>query len=194
MQGFKLARRALLLGAVLLMGCSSKAQHWALTDISGHLPDLDFALTSDRGQPVTAKNYDGDVVMMYFGYTHCPDVCPTTLANMAAVMRALGPQANNVRMLFVSVDPARDTPALLHTYVRAFSRRAVGLTGSESAIADVARRYRVAYEDEKPDANGNYAVTHGSAIYIFDKGGHARLLALTTNSVAQITRDVRQLL
>lgn len=194
MQGLKLARRALLLSAVALMGCSSKPQDWALTNISGLLPDLNFTLTSDQDRPVTAKNYQGDVVMLYFGYTHCPDVCPTTMARMAAVMQALGSQANDVRMIFVSVDPARDTPSLLHTYVHAFNRHAVGLTGSESAIVDVARRYRVAYEDEKPDASGNYAVTHSSAIYIFDKSGRARLLAASNNTVAQITHDVRRLL
>lgn len=183
-----------LLCAALLAGCGSKPQQWSLTDVSGHVPDLDFSLTSDQGRAVTAQDYRGNVVMLYFGYTHCPDVCPTTMAHLAAVMKKLGNAADHVKILFVSVDPARDTPKLLHAYVTAFTPRAVGLTGTDSMVAAVAHRYRVAYEAEKPGADGNYDVTHSSAIYIFDPQGKARLLATSTDSVAAIAHDVHQLL
>ncbi|APR96384.1 hypothetical protein PATSB16_30460 [Pandoraea thiooxydans] len=191
---FRKSTRLLLLCALLLAGCGSKPQQWSLTDVTGHLPDLQFSLTSDQGRAVSAKDYRGDVVLLYFGYTHCPDVCPTTMAHLAAVMQKLGAAADHVRILFVSVDPARDTPALLHEYVTAFSPRAVGLTGSNNELATVARRYRVAYEAEKPGANGNYEVTHSSAVYIFDASGRARLLATPDDSIDAMTHDIRQLL
>ncbi|WHZ10006.1 MAG: SCO family protein [Burkholderiaceae bacterium] len=194
MTNFKALLRLMLLGVLLLVGCSSRPQHWLLTDVSGHLPDLKFSLTSDQGHPVTDEDYRGDVVMLYFGYTHCPDVCPITMARLAAVMQHLGKGADQVRILFVSVDPARDTPALLHAYVTAFDPHAVGLTGTDGMIATVARRYRVAYEPEKPNADGSYDVTHSSAVYIFDKDGRAHLLATPTDSIDAITHDVRQLL
>ncbi|TAN09132.1 MAG: SCO family protein [Burkholderiaceae bacterium] len=194
MASLTIARRAMLLSVLLLAGCSNGSRHWQLTDISGHLPNLEFALTSDQGRAVTARDYHGDVVMLYFGYTHCPDVCPATLARLSAVMQHLGNKADKVKILFVSVDPARDTPAMLHTYDAAFGPHVIGLTGSENAIIDVARRYRVAYQAGKPDADGNYDVTHSSGVYIFDENGRARLLATNASSIGEITYDVNQLL
>jgi protein SCO1/2 len=108
-----------------LSGCQRSAPlPFRLTDVSGHMPDLDFKLTDDHGKPVTGADYRGKVVLLYFGYTHCPDVCPLTLAQLHVVMQRLGPLADGARILFVSVDPARDTPAVMHAYVNAFDPRA----------------------------------------------------------------------
>ncbi|MEO6959913.1 MAG: SCO family protein, partial [Burkholderiaceae bacterium] len=135
-------------------------------------------------------------VLMFFGYATCPDVCPTTLAQLAQVMQKLGPSAKQVSILFISVDPHRDTPEKLQAYVNAFDKDAIGLTGTEQQIADVARRYRVAYQIEKPttaDTN-DYVVAHGRGVYIFDQKGRARLLAADTNSVQALTEGILSVL
>ena len=180
--------------SLLLAACSHAPSPWLLTDVRGHLPDLRFHLVNDLGQPVTGASYRGKVVLLYFGYTHCPDVCPTTLAHLTVVLQNLGPLAQHVRVLFVSVDPKRDTPALLRAYTSAFGPHIIGLTGTPEAIARVAKRYRVAYSYGKPDAQGNYVVNHSAAIFIFDARGRARLLATERDTVAQLTHDLHLLL
>ncbi|BBD79647.1 SCO family protein [Aerosticca soli] len=184
-----------LLALLMLAACSSSApQPWRLTDISGHMPDLDFNLVDDGGRAVSGRDYRGKVVLLYFGYTHCPDVCPMTLAQLHVVMQRLGPLADDARILFVSVDPARDTPAVLHAYVNAFDPRAVGLTGSPRAIEALVKRYRSAFSREPPRSDGQYEVSHSSAIYIFDRDGKARLLATPAHPQDDLVHDLHLLL
>lgn len=184
----------LALGAALA-GCSHPAQPWKLTDVTGHLPDLNFNLTDDTGKSATGDLFNGKTTLVYFGYTHCPDVCPETLARLTQVMQKLGPEAKNTRIAFITVDPARDTAAVLHEYVGAFdAEHTVGLTGSDHEIEWLAKRYRVAYQMEKRDPGGAYDVTHSSAVYIFDSNRHARLLATDTDSVDNITGDLRRVI
>jgi protein SCO1 len=182
--------------SLLLAACSSRsAEPWHLTDVSGHLPNLNFSLTDDGGAHVTGRDFAGKTTLLYFGYTHCPDVCPETMARLMQVLQRIGPDADKTRIVFVSVDPARDTPALLRSYVRAFDdKHAVGLTGSDRAIEAVAQRYRVAYQMEKRDPNGEYEVTHSSAVYVFDAQGHARLLATDHDSVDAIAADLKRVI
>jgi protein SCO1 len=184
------------MASVALLGaCSHTGEPWQLTNVSGHLPDLDFRLTADTGQPVTGASFHGYTTLAYFGYTHCPDICPETMARLMQVMSKLGPDAKNVRILFISVDPARDTPAALHSYVAAFdAQHALGLTGSDSQIESLAQRYRVAYQMEKRDPDGNYEVTHSSAVYVFDAQGHARLLATESDTPDAIAHDLRRVI
>lgn len=195
-----LRRRLTALGIGLCValggaGCSQHGEPWQLTDVSGHLPDLDFTLTGDDGKPVAADSLKGRASLVYFGYTHCPDVCPETMGRLMQVIDKLGPDAQKVRILFVSVDPARDTPKALHDYVGAFdAQHARGLTGTDSQIEDMARHYRVAYQMEKREPNGNYEVTHSSAVYIFDAHNHARLLATDHDTPDVIARDVRRII
>jgi protein SCO1 len=178
-----------------LTGCTHQEEPWHLTNVSGHLPDLDFSLVADDGKPVTGQSFKGDTALVYFGYTHCPDVCPETMARLMQVMSKLGPDAQKVRILFITVDPARDTPKALHDYVGAFdAQHAVGLTGSDAQIETLARKYRVAYQMEKRDPNGDYDVTHSSAIYVFDAQGHARLLATGSDSADAIADDLRRII
>lgn len=167
-----------------------------LHPIRGFLPDLDFELTAAGGKTVTEKDFAGKVVMMFFGYASCPDICPTTMVQLSQVMQALGPQSEHVRILFVSVDPHRDTPEILQAYVNAFDRNAIGLTGSERQIAQLARRYRVAYQIEKPRGADPeaYEVAHSRGIYMFDANGKARVLASDGESVEKLTAAVRSLL
>jgi len=179
--------------SLCLTACHQQ-QDWKLTDVSGHMPDLQFSLTSDTGAPITEAAFKGDITLVFFGYTHCPDVCPATMARLSQVMQQLGADADHVRIAFISVDPHRDTPPILQAYVRAFDpQHAVGLTGSDQAIADLARRYRVAYELGKPGPDGNYEVDHSAAIYIFDGQHHIRLMATDNDSAETLTHDLRLL-
>jgi protein SCO1 len=190
------ARRTGIVAGILLLGaCSHPGKPWELTNVSGHLPDLDFALTADNGQHVTGSSFLGKTTLVYFGYTHCPDVCPETMARLMQVLAKLGPDAHNVRILFISVDPARDTPQALHAYVDAFdAQHARGLTGSDAQIESLAKRYRVAYQMEKRDPDGSYEVTHSSAVYVFDAQGRARLLATDQNTPDAIAHDLRRVI
>lgn len=184
----------LLAGVALLGGCQHSAAPWRLTDLTGHMPDLAFNLTNDEGHAVDAAHYRGKVTLLYFGYTHCPDVCPLTMAQLHVVMQKLGPLADRTQILFVSVDPARDTPAVLHEYVNAFDPHAVGLTGPPKALEALAKRYRSAFSREPARADGGYAVSHSSAIYIFDGKGHARLLATPADPQDDVVHDLHRLL
>ena len=161
--------------------------------VRGFLPDLRFNLVGPGEAPVTEDDYRGKVVMMFFGYSSCPDICPTTMAQLSQVMHMLGDDAEKVRILFVSVDPHRDTSEKLQSYVKAFDTHAIGLTGTEKQVADVARRYRVAYEIEKPRSNdpNNYEVAHSRGVYIFDAKGKAVILASDSESVEALTAAVR---
>lgn len=177
--------------AALLAACTSQPA-WQLNDVHGHLPDLKFQMTNDLGQPVTAKTYRGKVVLLYFGYTHCPDVCPLTLVHLHTVLQRLGKQAEGVRILFVTVDPSRDTVPVLHQYVTAFDPRIVGLTGTQDAITQLTKRYRTFYKPEAPDPkSGGYEVTHSSAIYFFDREGRAQVLATPGASNDEMLHDLK---
>lgn len=189
-------RRFLLpaLGALLLAACGHTPPPWQLNDVHGHLPDLQFQLTNDLGKPVTAADFRGQYVMMYFGYTNCPDVCPLTLVHLHQVMQKLGTEAGKVRILFVSVDPARDTPQVLHQYVTAFDPRIVGLTGTPRQIAAMAKSYRAAFNRDAAQPNGGYEVSHSSGIYIFDKQGRARLLGTSADTPDAFAHDMKLLI
>lgn len=175
----------------LLVACAQSAPQWQLEDVEGHLPDLAFKLTSDASETVTEKDFAGKVVLLYFGYTHCPDVCPLTLGRVHTALQRLGAHADHVHVLFVSVDPARDTPQALHTYVSVFDSRITGLTGSPSAIESLAKRYRAVFDRKTGKSGGNYDVSHSSGIYVFDTGDKARLLATPDASIDAMVHDLR---
>lgn len=180
--------------ATAVAGCGG-GRDWRMTNITGLMPALKFTLTdAATGGRVDAARFKGKVVLMYFGYTHCPDVCPMTLANLAAAVRTLGERADGVRILFVSVDPARDTVAVLKGYAQAFGPQVVGLRGGQDQLRRLTKRYRVTYGYEKPDASGNYVVSHSSAVYVFDREGRVRLLAQQTDRTADLAHDLKALL
>lgn len=179
---------------LFLLGSAAAAN---LHPVRGFLPDLRFSLQAAGPKTVSQDDFKDKVVMMFFGYASCPDICPTTLAQLGLVMEDLGNDAEQVRIIFVSVDPHRDTPDSLARYVAAFDgKHTTGLTGSEKQIADLARRYRVAFQIEKPDpkAPENYEVSHSRGVYIFDQQGRARYLAPDTESVQVLADGVRSLL
>ncbi len=191
------ATRALALTLALglaLCGCTQRQLGHHLTDVSGLVAPLEFHMTDQDGAPVSAASYRGDVVMLYFGYTHCLDACPTTLATLADAIGQLGAQGKRVRVLFVTVDPRRDSEPVLKRYVSNFGPQFVGLRGTRAQLTDMIKRYRVSYHYEKPDANGAYEVDHSSAVFIFGGRGRARLLAQTGAPAAVLAADLRQLL
>jgi len=185
-----------LISIALLTGLTACQQQkpWALRDISGIVAPLEFHLTNQDGQKVDASSYRGKTVLLYFGYTHCPDVCPTTLGTLALALNRLGPDADKVRVLFVTVDPARDTVAVLKQYVNAFGPQFVGLRGSNDQTEELSRRYRIAYSRENPDRQGNYTVAHSNAVFVFDAKGNARLLGGSDDKADAIAQDLKRLI
>jgi protein SCO1/2 len=162
--------------SVALSACN-RDEGWHATDVTGISPDLKFTMTrAEDSREVTAADYRGKVALLYFGYTFCPDVCPTTLANVAEILKGLGKEANKVRVLFVTVDPDRDTPKVLNQYTDAFAPQVDGLAGTADELAALARRYRIAYSVKPNNDPSRYEVSHSPAIYVFGKEGKARLL------------------
>ena len=190
-----LRRRTLLAlsGAALTVPLPAMADRgWNGIDMTGASPPLRMALTRARdGKAVTEADYRGDIVLLTFGYTSCPDVCPLTLSNLTQVLSGLGKQADRVRVLFVTVDPDRDTDAVMTDYAKAFSPQVVGLRGTPNQIAALARTYRVAYSVKKGPP---YEVTHSNAVFFFDRHGKARLVTTDTNDSAAMAEDVKRLL
>jgi protein SCO1 len=191
-----LSRAALVLAvmSLALTACGTSEPPFALQSVGGLLPQLQFKLTDADNRPVTADDYRGKIVLLYFGYTNCPDACPTTLTTLSAVMRKLGPaNAAKMRVLFVTVDPARDTAPVLKRYVAFFGPQFVGLRGDDGELTALTKRYRVAFHREPPDHNGYYAVDHSSAIFIFDASGRARLLGQEGDGAQSIAQDLQRL-
>jgi len=189
---------ATALAGTLLGSCGSDTR-WHSTDITGSLPPLVFTMIrANDGKTVTAEDFNGKIVLLYFGYTFCPDVCPLTLANVTRALEGLGQRTDDVRLLFVTVDPERDTLPILKDYTAAFGPEFVGLRGSEDEIAALAKRYRVYYSVTPPVDDKPYIVDHSSAIYVFDQTGRARLLVSgmsTANAdINGLTSDLGKLL
>ena len=177
---------AFFFAVLTLLGCSKPS--WHMTDISGAMPRLDFHMTA-AGKSVSAADFRGKVVALYFGYSHCPDVCPATLANLADVVSRVN--SPDVTVLFVTVDPDRDTDAVMADYAKAFSPQLVGLRGTENQLASLARTYRVAYSVKQGPP---YEVMHSNAVFIFDREGKARLVTTDTGNTAAMAEDVKRLL
>lgn len=188
-------RLASILLLVLLAGCGPSGAGWHQTDITGAMPRLDFEMTrAADGRDVTASDYRGRVVLLYFGYTHCPDVCPATLANLSDVLLKLGSKARGVRVLFVTVDPERDTLPVLAQYVKAFAPEIDGLRGNANALVSLARRYRIAYHVTPASQGRPYTVMHSGAVFTFDRNGRARLVTTNTDDTQAIAVDLSRLL
>jgi protein SCO1/2 len=188
-------RLAGLCFAVMLAACGPSGSNWHATDITGSMPALDFSLmrSGDRAV-VRASDYRGKIVVLYFGYTHCPDICPATLSNLSDAIQKLGSGANDVRVLFVTVDPSRDTAPVLDAYVKSFAPQIDGLRGTDDQLTDVTRRYRVIYKVATESPGHPYEVMHSAAVFFFDRNGRARLVTTKTDDVAFVAADLKQLL
>ena len=180
--------------AVLLVGCGESRVDFHGKDITGVMEDLSFTLTDENGDTVNESIVDNKAVVLFFGYTHCPDYFPMTLTLLALAMNTLSEEEREqLRVLFVSVDPERDTQALLKEYTAYFGPEVIGLTGNKDQLDDVTKRYRTAYGYGDKDEQGNYEVSHGLAMYGFDKSGQVRLLMRNDQPVEQVADDLKAL-
>ncbi len=163
-------------------------------DITGVAWGREFHLSDHLGRPRSLADFKGQVVMIFFGYTHCPDMCPTTLAQMVQLRARLGRGAPRVQGLFVTVDPKRDTPAVLAQYVPAFDASFLGLYADEKTTAEVARDFKIFFSPRKPDPQGHYTVDHSGGVFVFDSQGELRLMLRPGSTVDEMAADVRRLL
>ena len=181
--------------ACVLAACGQQAgaPKFQLTDVTGAPWGKALALTDHTGKPRTLADFTGKVVVLFFGFTQCPDVCPTTLAEMAKVVKELGPDGGKVQVLFVSVDPERDTQQLLSQYVTAFNPAFLGLRGDAEATTKAAKEFKV-YVQKQPAKNGGYSVDHSAGTFVLDQKGQLRLFAQHNASAQALAADIRALL
>lgn len=164
------------------------------TDITGADFAHDFHLTDHNGHARTLADFKGKAVALFFGYTHCPDVCPTTMADLASAMRLMGERSNDVQVLFVTLDPERDTQELLAQYVPSFDSRFLGLYGTPEQTAAVARDFKVFYAKQESAGHDGYTIDHSAGVYAFDKAGKVRLYFKYAQKPAEIAHDLEQIL
>ena len=182
----------LCLALSALVACSPKPATFNATDITGATFARDFRLTDHTGQPRTLADYRGKVVLLFFGYTFCPDVCPTTMSEAAAALKLLGADADRVQVLFATLDPERDTQELLSRYVPGFDSRFVGLRGDRASTDATAKEYRLFAS--KVGGGGNYTLDHTAGSYLYDPEGRVRLFAGYGIGPEKLAADMRSLL
>ncbi|MGZ3253709.1 MAG: SCO family protein [Burkholderiaceae bacterium] len=179
----------------LLAACDQKQPVvFKNTDVTGLDYAKDFALTDYTGKARTLADFKGKVVAIFFGYTQCPDVCPTTMSEMANVMKQLGPLSDKVQVLFVTIDPERDTAELLSHYVPAFDPRFLGLRGDAAATEKVAKEFRVFYQKVPGKQPGSYTMDHTAGTYVFDTQGRIRLFIRNGQDTESLVHDIKILL
>lgn len=181
-----------LIFGLLLAGCTEPPR-FNSTDISGVDWGKELSLPDHHGQIRRLADFRGKAVVVFFGYTQCPDICPTTLSAMKEAMGLLGPDAAKVQVLFVTIDPERDTQALLSQYVPWFHQDFIGLRGDEATTAATAKEFKVFYS-KQPSASGGYSVDHTANSYVFDQEGRLRLLVRHGETPARIASDLKLLL
>lgn len=183
-----------LAGCDRLAALTASKPTFQAVDITGADYGAALALTDADGHPRTLADFKGKVVVVFFGYTQCPDVCPTTMAEIAAVKKQLGAAGERVQGVFVSVDPARDTPEVLKSYVGAFDPSFVALRGSEEQTAAVAKSFKVFYQQVPGKEPGRYTIDHSTGAYVFDPQGRVRLFVRYNQPIEAWTSDLKQLL
>lgn len=186
---------ALFLISIFIAACSSESEPEFLgSDISGTGLGADMAIPDTSGQLRTLQDYNGKVTVVFFGFTQCPDVCPTALAELAQTMALLDGKADDVQVLLVSVDPERDTPEILSAYVSAFHPDFVGLSGTTEQLHAAAQSFRAYYAKVPGPTPEQYSMDHTASFYVFDKKGDVRVLISGDASASDIAHDIRQLI
>jgi protein SCO1 len=185
---------AALAGAALLAGCPRGDDSFRSTDLTGASYGKALALVDHTGQARTLEDFRGKVVVVFFGFTQCPDICPTTMLTFANVRKRLGAQGRDVQVLFVTLDPERDTPQVLAQYVPAFDPTFLGLSGDAEATARAAREFKVFYERVAGRHGGSYTIDHTAASYVIDRQGQLRLYVRHSQTEDDVEADLRRLL
>ncbi|MDO4905448.1 MAG: SCO family protein [Lautropia sp.] len=193
-------RRLLTAGAALAMtvglpACTKEKPSFKLTDLSGadygNALNLTDAVTS---KPMTLEDFKGKVVFLFFGFAQCPDICPTTLLKAKEIREALGKDADKLQVVFVTLDPERDTPEVMSAYVPSFDPSFIGLRGDIPATKKAAREFRVFYQKVPNQDGSSYTLDHTAASYLIDKNGNLRLLVRYTDPVDDIVSDLKLLI
>ncbi len=178
--------------ALVLLAATRAPHEFTATVFSSASPAPEFELTGDNGDSVALSQFDDEIVLIYFGYTFCPDICPASLAELAGATSLLSTEERErVQVLMISVDPARDTPAALREYMDFFDPAFIGLTGSDAEIAAVAADYNVYYQAEEGTAATGYLVDHWAGVYVIDRGQLTASFSFGTSG-AEIAADVRE--
>jgi protein SCO1/2 len=184
-----------LLATLVVASCGGGAPAFRATDISGTTEwGRDFALPDTTGRQRRLADFRGKAVVLFFGYTQCPDVCPTTLSAMAEVMKLLGGDAARLQVVFVTLDPERDTPALIAEYMAQFNPGFLGLRGDTAATEAVAREFKVFFTKQAAGKAGGYTLDHTAGSYVFDPQGHLRLYVRHGAPASDIAADLGLLL
>jgi protein SCO1 len=182
------------LACLLLVACSRAPVEFRNTDLTGATFGRQFTLNDHNAQTRSLGDFKGKVVVIFFGYTSCPDICPTALSRLAEVMKVLGPEAEKVQVLFVSVDPERDTQKRLKDFVPWFHPSFLGLYGDAAQTRAVSEEFRVFSSRREVGSQLGYVLDHSSGAYVYDPAGRLRLYVRDTASVEDIVADIRQLL
>jgi protein SCO1/2 len=180
--------------AVALAGCGPKKAAFIGSDITGTKLGQEMAMVDGNGDQRSLADYKGKVVVVFFGFTHCPDVCPTAMAELAQAMELLGKDAAQVQVLMISVDPQRDTPAIMSEYVKAFDPSFVGLTGTPDQLSKTAKSFKAYYGKSAGATPDQYSMDHASSFYIIDKNNEARVLVSGNAPAKDMASDIKQLL
>jgi protein SCO1/2 len=180
--------------ALALAACSREGPRFQTSDVTGSSFGRDFSLVDHNGEARTLADFRGKAVVIFFGYTQCPDVCPTTLSTLAEAMRRLGPDAAKVQVLFVTIDPGRDTAELLSHYVTAFDPSFLGLAGDAEATARTAKEFKILYQKQPGSTPGSYTMDHSAGTFMFDPEGRLRLYAGHGKDAEVFAHDLRLLL
>ncbi|MEC5398099.1 SCO family protein [Uliginosibacterium sp. H1] len=188
--------RILLLAAALVLTACARddAPHFNTTDVTGSAWGPGLKLPDAHGKERTLADFKGHAVAVFFGFTQCPDVCPTGMLMLSEVVKKLGPDGDKLDVIFVTVDPNRDTPELLQAYMNAFNPRFVALRGTEEQTAAIAKEFKVFYEKRGDVAGGTYTMDHTAAFFIFDPQGRARLFVRHGETPERVAQDVKQLI
>ena len=185
---------ALALSAGILAACSPDKPQFKSVDLTGADYASGFSLSDQNGQTRTLKDFAGKVVVVFFGYTQCPDVCPTTMAELAQVKKLLGADGDKLQAVFITVDPERDTPALLKAYMGNFDPSFVALRPSMAQLPEVAKDFKVFYKKAEGKTSGSYSMDHSAGSYIFDAKGRIRLYTRYGSGTENLVSDIRLLL
>ncbi len=180
----------------LLAACSPSSEESSFfgTDITGADFANGFKLTDHHGEVRQLSDYQGKVVALFFGFTHCPDICPTTMADLAAAMKLMGENSDEVQVLFVTVDPERDTPEVLAQFVPSFDSRFIGLTGTTEEIDRVAKTFKIFYARQQEPGQTGYSFDHSAGVYVYDKQGKIRIYLKYGQKPVELAHDLSRLL